>query len=44
MESMIGKTELEYRIKYKNNSFVIVLKIKSFITVNITNLHHQHGN
>ena len=35
--------ELKYWIKYKNNSFVIVLKIKSFITVIITNFLQQHG-
>ena len=35
------KIELEYWIKHKKNSFVTVLKIKSFITVIITNFLHQ---
>ena len=37
------KIELEYRMKYKNSKFCYCLKIKSFITVIITNLPHQHG-
>ena len=43
MEIMTVEFKIEYRIKYKNNIFVIVLKIKSFITVIITNLLHQYG-
>ena len=43
MESMAGKNRTRISNQNKNNSFAIALKIKSFITVIITNPLHWHG-